>query len=113
MNTKTDTLERLPASAGYASELSAAFEKAQRWCWQEDRRSPLSGFGRGFEMGEQVLKRFMPDWFQSWMKTANWHPAGLLQGEKGWWSYVHAFGLTTEQWWERVKHNASDQIRKE
>lgn len=85
------------------TELSAAFERAERWVNEARRNSPMNGFGRGYEMGEEMLKRFMPEWFKRWMEVSKWHPVGLLQGEDGWWIYVKAFGLTQEAWWKQIE----------
>lgn len=98
-----------PARKRKEEELAAAFERAVRFVRDERNSSPSHGFGRGSELGEAVLKRFMPAWFQRWMLASKWHEAGLLNGEEGWWSYVEAFGLTRDEWWERVQqeHNYS------
>lgn len=99
MSVKTNAILSL-RRASRVPELTKAFDRAD--AWYGHHAGPMGGFGRGYENGEHVLKRFMPAWFQTWFKRANWHPVGLLQGEKGWWIYVKAFGLSQDAWWDEV-----------
>ena len=84
-------------------ELAAAFKKSQPYIDSEILKDPLHGFGAGYKLGKIVLEKFMPDWFQQWFNSKNWHPVGLLEGEHSWWIYVKAFGLSKEEWLKQVK----------
>ena len=81
-------------------ELAAAFIQAENW--YAKNCGPLGGFGQGDRNGVYILNNFMPHWFQKWHSKVNWHPVGLLEGLKGWFIWVKAFGFTEDEWWEEI-----------
>jgi len=72
-------------------ELKAIFDRHEN----DHSRFPLNGFGRGYEMGEMVLKD-CPTWFQQWYKSTNWHPVFLAGGWSGFTCSARAFGWSEE-----------------
>lgn len=77
---------------------------------ENDRsRFPLNGFGRGWEMGEKVLKD-CPTWFQKWYESMNWHYVFLASGWNGFVSAAEAFGMNEENLF--ISLNAAQKIFK-